>query len=249
MDEYFGILLAFIAVLASIFGDTWNKDNTGHKKLLPLGKFILILAICSFIYNLTQTYQARKEKEFMKIMATTSLKKPLIKLLTPLENLLFRANRSYNGKSTYQIMDADKDTFFFYLNSKEFKESLIKIKVKELRDRDDSTETWMRYIQTRTEEAKNGLESILTMYSKYLDNETVLIIYDVLNDNTLNRIIQFKPVNKVGERDPFGFPYEESDFYEMMGIAYPSEQYSSYLKKVKRLYDAYQKAEVKLKNK
>ena len=92
--EYIPIILAFAAGIVAIVGNTWDKTQTGTRKLTSPGRTALALVVFSLIYSGVSTYQLRDKtqteeldkKKIGKIVAS-ELDRSLVSLLAPFKAL------------------------------------------------------------------------------------------------------------------------------------------------------------------
>lgn len=92
--EYIPIILAFAAAIGAILGNTWDKTQTGVKKLTSSGRYALALVIFSLIYSGVSTYQQRDQKQTEELekkkigkIVATEIDRSLVSLLAPFKAL------------------------------------------------------------------------------------------------------------------------------------------------------------------
>ncbi|STR45176.1 hypothetical protein [Iodobacter fluviatilis] len=92
--EYIQVILAFAAAIVAIVGTTWDKTQTGARKLTTPGRFTLALVVFSLIYSGVSTYQQREQKQTEELdkkkidkIVSTEIDRSLISLLEPFKSL------------------------------------------------------------------------------------------------------------------------------------------------------------------
>ena len=97
--EYIPIMLAFLAALGAIVGNTWDKTQTGTNKLTSSGRYALALIVFSLIYSVASAYQQRDQKQAEELekkklgkIVASEISKSLGDLLSPFV-ALYRENK------------------------------------------------------------------------------------------------------------------------------------------------------------
>lgn len=92
--EYIPIILAFAAAIGAIVGNTWDKTQTGVRKLTSSGRYALALVVFSLIYSGVSTYQQRDQKQAEELdkkkigkIVATEIDRSLANLLAPFKAL------------------------------------------------------------------------------------------------------------------------------------------------------------------
>lgn len=87
-------MLAFAAALGAIVGNTWEKTQTGTRKLTSSGRYALALVVFSLIYSGVSTYQQRDQKQAEELekkkigkIVATEIDRSLANLLAPFKAL------------------------------------------------------------------------------------------------------------------------------------------------------------------
>lgn len=237
MKEYINSIIAFIAVLLGVFGDTWNPKQKGLKKLLFLGWLSIIIGALALAYNLYQIYEDDKETELLKMETITSLESPVSQVLTPLQNVLIYTKQKFNDKNAYFIVgDNQRDTFVMYMKSEMVKSVIDTILLKRRPFRLDSV-SWLTYVQDRAAKANVEFSQILGTSDRYLDNQTKHAIRSLLNDPVFKNLQVYKL--KIFDQEAVSsglVRFSESDIADLYKI-YDGDLYEAFLDKVKKLYD------------
>ncbi|MDZ4252597.1 MAG: hypothetical protein U1A72_08480 [Sulfuritalea sp.] len=92
--EYIPIILAFAAAIGAIVGNTWDKTQTGTRKLTSSGRYALALVVFSLIYSGVSAYQQRDQKQTEELdkkkigkIVATEIDRSLVSLLAPFKAL------------------------------------------------------------------------------------------------------------------------------------------------------------------
>ncbi|NPE55551.1 hypothetical protein HLB25_19955 [Dickeya dadantii] len=97
--EYIPIILAFASALVAIIGNTWDKAESGLKKLTTAGRFTFTLIVFALIYSLVSTYQQRDQKQHEELekkklgkIINTEITKSLNAIASPFRSLYIENN-------------------------------------------------------------------------------------------------------------------------------------------------------------
>ncbi len=97
--EYIPIFLAFGSALIAIIGNTWDKNESGLKKLTIPGRFTLALVVFALIYSFVSTYQQRENEQHIKLekqklgkIINLEISKSLNSIASPFRSLYIENN-------------------------------------------------------------------------------------------------------------------------------------------------------------
>ncbi|WP_326533090.1 hypothetical protein [Pseudorhodoferax sp.] len=173
--DYVTALLAFIATLIGIVGNTWSKDASGWARVTRTGWAVVVLGGCALAVSTVQNYekssQARSledNKTKLAALAQSQIRQALIYT----EDAMRLLNSFYRYSKKKPMGDLG-DTSWSDPEFHAFLAGMDLTKHDEQHSWLSDDETWGHFVSRQLGRTHSRLTSTLGIYAPYLDSEAV----------------------------------------------------------------------------
>jgi hypothetical protein len=198
MTQYFSAILAFVAVVAGITGDAWDKQLL---KPTRFGWAIIATAALSMVVSIVAAYRDHKKLDWQKsqrtkvrTVAEMELREALNHFLHPFGMLWMNIIYGLPLRDpSHKLNQLEYDEARFYGDSEYLVSKLRERAFRELWPHFDlrrdpeypslaPSSTWSQFFSDSAARADRLFESIITKYGSFLEAETLLQIHALQSD-------------------------------------------------------------------
>ena len=221
--ETLSIVITFISLIIGIFGNTWNNQKRGLRKLTFTGWLTIFVGLSFCIIGILKNFQNQAEinwqenkKEKLKIIAYEELTVTIDNLLIPFTEMYVEAPLRFDVEIDCQKFYDDENFRYSELLSKKFI-SIIDTSYHK-GNPETATSYWNKHFSVNAKRNQIKLNEIILKYSLYIDLETILQIDSLINSPFFTNMtgledrgipVSFDQLKSYGKNDNFIDRYYE----------------------------------------
>ena len=181
--RYLPAVLAFVAVLASVWGPIWDSNR---QHLTKFGWLTIAVAFGSMLVSLYTAEWQASQRMTVRTVAQSELREALDQVLHPFAMLWMNADLKINKKLAFNEgrFYADEAYMVAKLREPFFRESWSRFDLR--RDPEYPSlypsSTWSQFFSAKAARADSKLESCVAKYSAYLYAEELLEVHALQSD-------------------------------------------------------------------
>ncbi len=186
--EYIPIILAFGAAIGAIVGNTWDKTQTGTRKLTSSGRYAFALVALSLICSVVSTYQQRDQKQTEELekkkigkIIETEIDSSLVSLLAP-----FKALYEENKGAGY--VDKNEITIEMMLDENALEaaqRTCFALRPKTFHSYPDSG-TWNDIFRNEISSGLNRIDQLVDRYGMKMNADILDALHDLQADRNFS---------------------------------------------------------------
>lgn len=196
--DYIPIVLAFATALVAIIGNTWNKNETGIKKLTTSGRWTLALIAVSLVCSVALTYQQRDQKQREEIAKKTLGKIVNFELSKSLESITSPFRQLYIENAGGKYMP-DKDISFDLMLAEPMLEkaqhTCLDLRPKTFYSFPDSG-TWNDIFRRGITYGIDRLDRLVDRYGSSMNADVLDAIHDLQANGSFSSYANSRPIHQ-----------------------------------------------------
>jgi hypothetical protein len=213
--EYLSAIIALLAALIGIIGNTWAPDEKGIRRITITGWCVLGVAMTACIVSVVQAKQRQDEltlaqmnREQLTILGHVEINRAL----SYTEDAMFFLYAIYSSqdKRAGATLDWENRGFLLFLSSYPLTNTFM-----------DGEQPWGQYLSNSLLRTHAGLTSAISIYGPYLDAKTIMAVENVRSCEMFHLLLESNRAYSVqSDAKPQTRSFLSLDYYVPLAQAY-----------------------------